>query len=376
VTLPARIAVALAALLALAIAPGADARRSVPRPFMGVNWDDTIAHKAPESLQAQQFPRMAAAGAEGVRVAFSWARAQPQPGDDSIDLSASDRFVALASARRVRVLPDVILAPDWARLLQRYPQSPPRDPRDFRPYVRAIVLRYGPHGTFWNEHPELPRLPIRQWQFWNEPHLPFQWTLPHGYDWRKTYTDQLHVFHDAVKAADPKAKVVLGGLTNESWKYLNQLYKAGAGRWFDIAAVHPYTRKPEGVLEIVRRFRTVMKRHHQNRKPVWITEFGLPASRGHEKTKNHLQTNDKGMASFLSQAYALLARNRHRSLVRVSRAYWYTWASKYKGDIFTYSGLFKYRPKHRLVEKPAYRAFVRIARRLEGCTKGRSGRCR
>jgi len=310
---------------------------------------------------------------ETVRTAFSWAYAQRDP--DVIDLSATDRFMEMASARRMRVLPDIILAPDWIRR-SPHPQAPPKDVRYMRDYLQALVRRYGPNGTFWAEHPELPRLPIREWQYWNEAHLPYQFTLGPGQDWREIYTRQLAFFHRTVKKADPKAKIVLGGLTNESWKYLAQLYRAGAGRWFDIATVHPYTKHPKGVLTIVRRFRAVMKRRHQSHKPVWITEFGRPASRGRSSSKNDLQTTDRGMARFLTEAYALLAKNRRKPGIRVARAYWYTWASAYRGDIFRYSGLFRYRPRGKVVEKPAFRAYVRTARRLEGCRKRRSGRCR
>lgn len=373
--MPARAAFAVAALLVLAAAPAAEAKRSVPPRFMGVSWDGAIAHSAPRSLQARQFPRMAAAGVETVRVAFSWSRAQPVYGEP-IDLSATDRIVALAAARRIRVFPHLILAPQWIRM-SSHPQAPARDPHAFVPYVRALVNRYGPNGTFWGEHPELPWLPIRHWQFWNEPHLPYQWTLKPGLDWRTTYTEQLRVFHAAVKAADPKAKVVLGGLTNRSWVYLRQLYKAGAGRWFDIAAVHPYTRKPEGVITIVRRFRKVMRSHRQNRKPVWATEMGLPAARGRAGSRNSLQTTDNGMARWLAGAYGQLAKHRRRSLVRVGRAYWYTWASSYRGkNMFSYAGLFRHRTGGKTSERRAYRSYVRTARRLEGCVKGRSGRCR
>ena len=33
---------------------------------------------------------------------------------------------------------------------------------------RALVGRYGPAGSLWAERPELPRIPIRAWQVFNE----------------------------------------------------------------------------------------------------------------------------------------------------------------------------------------------------------------
>jgi hypothetical protein len=373
VTPPARIATALAALLVLALAPApADAKRSVPEQFMGMNWDGDIAD-APEATQRRQFPRMAAAGVESLRVGFHWAFAQPAE-NGPIDLARTDALMRMASEHRIRVQPIVILAPEWARMT-REPLSPPKDPQLIVPYTQALIARYGSKGSFWTENPTLPRLPITTWQYWNEPHLPYQWTLPPGPKWQPTYVDHLRVFYATVKEADPGAKVVLGAITNESWKYLEQLYKAGAGRFFDIATFHPYTAKEGGVVRIAQRFRAVMKRHNQARKPVWITEVGLPASRGRHPSDNRLQTTDKGMAKFLTATYADVAANRRKRSVRVTRVYWYTWASEYRGDLFRFTGLSRYRTGGEEQRKPAYGAYVRIARKLQGCTKTTAGRC-
>ena len=38
-------------------------------------------------------------------------------------------------------------------------------------YVREVVGRYGVGGTFWSDHPELPELPMREWEVGNEPNL-------------------------------------------------------------------------------------------------------------------------------------------------------------------------------------------------------------
>jgi hypothetical protein len=359
--------------MAAAPADGEAAKRKVPQNFVGVVWDGPI-RAAPEDLQAAQFPRMAAAGVETVRVAFHWSDAQPQE-NGPIDFTETDRIVGLAAARRIQVQPHVILAPEWARA-EPYPLAPPLEPEMFRSYVQALVVRYGRTGTFWLEHPELPRVPIRDWQFWNEPHLWFMWSIPEWAEWSTSYLDHLKVFHDAVKTADPQAKVVLGGLTNESWKYMRRLYKVGAKRYFDIATVHPYTRKAEGVPEIVRRFRAVMRKNGDGRKPLWVTELGLPASQGRIKSKSALQTTDRGMASFLRDSYLEVAKRLRRPAFGATRVYWYTWASEYEGPVFRFAGLFRYRGSGTPRERPAFKALVRTARELEGCAKTVSGRCR
>jgi hypothetical protein len=379
VTPLAKIAAVVAVLTAVPAVAAADsqaAKRRVPQNFVGATWDGPI-RSAPDATQRRQFPKMAAAGTETMRVAFHWSSAQPER-DAPFDLSESDRLVELASARRIQVFPHIIVAPTWNRWdLSEEPLAPPSEPELLRPYMKALIERYGPRGSFWDEHPELPRLPIRHWQFWNEPHLPYQWTIPDDVGWAESYAWELRYFHQGVKENDPGAKVVLGGLTNASWIFLDELYEHDIKAYFDVAAVHPYTQRASGVVEIVRRFRRVMKRHGDAGKELFVTELGLPASRGRSKSSNKLQTTPRGMARFLSDSYAALARARRRRATRVSRVYWYTWASRYRGDIFTYTGLFRYRrgePKP--AKRPAFRAFVRSSRELEGCRKSASGRCR
>jgi hypothetical protein len=377
VTASPRIGALLAALslLALALPAGADARRSVPQRFIGTSLDGALA-SVDDPNQDAQFARMAAGGVETLRVAFSWSRAQPSE-DGPIDLSATDRIVERASARNMEVLPHVIVAPNWNRWKGSSAEfAPPEDPSLLQPLMTALIGRYGPRGTFWSDHPELPRLPIRQWQFWNEPELPFQWTLPKGDSWSESYTWELKYFYAAVKSNDPGAKVVLGGLTNQSWVALRDLYREGIHGYYDIAAIHPYTVQPAGVVELVRRFRAVMNHWHDGGKTLYVTELGLPASRGHAPSRNTLQTTDSGMARFLERTYAALARARRKRSTRVSRVYWYTWSSPYSGDFFGYAGLFKYRGDGEPEARPAFSAYVRNARRMEGCRKTETGVCR
>ena len=356
-------------IVLLALAPAAEARKA-PRLFMGVNWDSAIS-RAPAEMQAAQFPKMGSAGVETMRTAFLWAAAQPEE-NGPVDLSGTDALVGQAAARHIEVFPHIITAPDWARLTPS-PMAPPSDPHLFESYVGTLVARYGTTGSFWTEHPELPRMPIRYWQFWNEPHLPFQWDLPKSREkeWPESYVDQLDVFYKTVKSHDPSAKVVLAGLANTSWDYLDALYRAGAAGKFDIAAIHPYTAKPSGVVRLLGKFRAVMKNRHDAGKPVWVTELGLPSSQGRVRSKNTLQTTPRGMARYLSASYEALRK-------RVPRVYWYTWASEYRStDIFRFTGLFRYRKGDaRLTVQPAFRSFVKTARRMEGCVKTAAGVCR
>lgn len=370
-----RIATAVAAIVAVLVsAAPAAAQRDVPQNFYGVNYDADIA-RAPAAVQDQQFPAQARSGVETTRVVFSWNRAQPTK-SGQLEWAEIDAMVSRATRHGIELLPVVIEAPAWARLNPDSYHSPPGNPRYLARFFRLLIKRYGPRGNYWDENPGLPKRPLRTWQVWNEPHLRYQWDTRK--DWRKTYGQQLRWSYKAIKRADRRAKVVMAALSNRSWEYLGQLYRYGRVRGsFDIAAMHPYTRTPRGVIALTRRFRTIMRRKRDGRKRLWITELGLPASKGKEGSRNLLQTTDEGMARFLSSSVAkLIARRRSRN-IRVSRVYWYSWASTYTGDIFRYSGLRRYDPSdHSLEDKPAYSTYVRSARKHQGCEKTETAVCR
>jgi hypothetical protein len=375
----ATLAWALIAALLLAFAvPASAAKRTVPQSFFGVNWDGDIADPSlPEGFVQQQFATMAAAGVETLRTNFFWGHDQPSRGGP-IDHASTDRIVIQAIAHGIDVLPVVIVAPAWARDNPAQPFSPPRDPRRYADYLTSLIQRYGPRGTFWAEHPELPKRPLRRWQIWNEPHLPFQWTVRTKVDWASTYGTLLRVAYRAAKKADPGSRIVLAGLANSSYQYLGDLYRRGRIKGnYDIAALHPYTATPQGVSTLIGRFRDVMRAGGDGRKPLWITELGLPASVGHTDGSNYLETDDKGMARFLQGAYARIVRSRTKARYDVDRVYWYTWASSYCCEQFRYTGLFQYDPSTaELTAKPAYAAYQRSARKYQGCTKTETGACR
>lgn len=80
---------------------------------------------------------------------------------------------------------------------------------------------------------------LRFFEVWNEPNI-------HGYN-GTSYAPYLKGCYQAVKAANPHAQVLIGGLSyayqgsnTSPISFMNQLYAAGGGPYFDIANVHPY----------------------------------------------------------------------------------------------------------------------------------------
>ena len=372
-----RLAILLAAAVALLVAlpASASAQRAVPPLFYGVNWDGEIELNAPETLRDSENARMAKSGVESKRVVFEWMRAQKRRGG-AFNHMKTDRAVRHAVNHGIDVLPVVILAPKWARQYPDVAHSPPRSWTDYGRYLTALVQRYGPEGSFWVENPLLPKRPIRQWQIWNEPHLQYQWSIPTGVDYAPGYGKLLRGSYKTLKAADPGATVVLAGISNESWKYLDHMYRKGRIKGaFDVAALHPYTSKPDGIITLVKRFRIVMRRNGNGSMPLWVTELGLPASKGRIDSQNKLQTTDEGMGDYLTRAFKLLVKNQSSSLANVQRVYWYNWASVYCCEQFRFTGLMKYDNKATTTPMPALEDYVASARRYQGCVKDDKAQC-
>jgi hypothetical protein len=367
----------LVAAALLAAVPSAQAApRRVPQGFFGVVWDGPLTD-APASLQETQWDAMASSGVEAVRPVFFWSDAQGSPGA-AFDFSVTDRLVGLAAVRGLPLLPVVQYAPRWARAYPSHSTSPPRRNSQYAAYLEALVRRYGPNGSYWAENPALPRLPLREWQIWNEPHLRTYWDAPprSRYGHPRGYVRLLKAAHDAIKRADPGARVVLAGLTQSAWDQLAILYRHGLRRYFDVATIQTFPQTAHRALRAARLFRRAMNRAGDRRKPMYMTEISWPASKGHTKgIPFQRQETPRGMARRLSEAYSLLARSRRK--LRLTHVYWYTWASPYGrgGSIFRYAGLQEYSGGS-LIAQPALDAYRRSAERFEGCAKDERARCR
>ncbi|MDQ3936511.1 MAG: hypothetical protein M3340_17965 [Actinomycetota bacterium] len=372
-------------LAALGAAPAEAAGRAVPHGFYGVIW---ASEDAPTDAQDQAWDKLAAGGVESVRAVFNWNLAQ-QERDGAIRWQRTDRVVAAAAARRMSVMPTVMYVPRWAKQYPEISQSPPLDGSGFAAYGRfmgELVKRYGPGGSFWAEHPELAPRPIRHWQIWNEPHLSDHW-------WRESkswvskeagrYGALVRTAYRAVRAVDKGGRIVLAGLTNDSWNKLAEAYRhAGVRGYFHVAALHMFPSKWRDTAVIVRRFRRALDARGGAKVPIWVTEMTWPASKGRASVPpwadtpyyRNFITTEKGAAARLKSAYRLLGQRSFRTRNRLQRVTWFTALSTYRDDyLWNYCGLLD---QSGVRETPAYTAFRASARRDQGCTKDARGACR
>ena len=380
-----KLAAAMAATAVLALAASSASAR-VPQGFVGMNGDLSLFDSHVDL--AHQLDRMVASGVQTVRLPFDWSAAQPYEhmsdvppdqvsqfqdvGGVPTRFGVTDKIVALTAARRLALLPVVIYAPQWDAEHPNDLASPPSSAAPYGAFLKALVGRYGPHGTFWSSNPSLEPMPITAWQVWNEPNLPDHWSDQPGI--RSTasvpaYVRLLRAAHDALKAADPRATVVLAGLPDYSWEYLAAIYKVrGARGLFDEVAIHPYTGTASGVIELLGRARGVMNKAGDRRKPILASEIGWPSSQGEPgQTPPQISfgTTQEGQAKRLARLLSLIDRSR-RSLVLAGFDY-YTWMGFEPGSIaFDYAGLSRL-TKGRVYAKPALATFTRGALSLEGC---------
>jgi len=330
----------------------------------------------------QQMALAVHSGVQSLRVAVHWPAVQPYRSFAEVPVAARgqfvsvggvptrfadlDRLVGAAAAHGLSLLPVVEDTPGWDALRRGDPASPPKSPAPYAALLTALVGRYGPSGTFWPAHPHIPRLPVRMWQIWNEPHFADHWSVQ---PFAPSYVALLAAAHAAVKAADPGAQVVLAGLADFSWQYLEQIYRVpGARHLFDAVAIHPYTAQPRGVIVILQRARAVMNQFGDSGKPMLATEITWPSSQGKAPPQFGVSTTEGQQAQRLSQVLPLLTATRAR--LGLEGFYWYTWLGNESPGIppyaFDYAGLLKY-VRGAITPKPALAAFTQWALAIEGC---------
>jgi hypothetical protein len=381
-----RAALALVAVLAVAASSAHAATRKVPHGFFGVNSSGNI-EVAPSSIWSAQWDKLASGGAESVRVLFNWDIAAKHKGAP-IDWSRNDSIVRYAVAHGMDILPVVEYAPPWAKLYKDQVSSPPKGTANYTAFLRKLIQRYGPQGTFWTLNPLLPKKPLRQWQIWNEPEIAFHWyRKPFTRKWQpkdaKQYVALLKASYKTIHATDPGAKVVLAALSIDSWRSLDKLYRwANLGKSFDVATLQGYAGKPDFIVTLLQRFRDVLNHHGAIKIPLYLTEITWPAAKGkaHPRyTTGYMSgflTNQSGQASRLARAYKLLVDPKLRKSMKLQRAFWYISATSYTGrNEFDYSGLLKFTSSS-IKAVPAYGAYQKAARAAEGCAKGTNGNCR
>jgi hypothetical protein len=355
------VALSLAAALVLALANVGSSSAATPKGFFGV---------APQTpLFPKDVEYMKAGGIETVRVAFPWSAIQPtQKG--GYDWSVVDPTIEVVAAGGLEVLPFLAGTPKWLGKTTTLPVNNAKQRAAWVAFLKAAVKRYGPGGEFWREHkqeginyePAIPTAkPVRTWQIWNEANF-FYFAYPVS---PQRYAKLLKLSSQAIKSAQPGAKILLTGLFGEPKErglrgmlasdFLVGLYRVpGIKAYFDSIALHPYaidTEQLEGMVEAAHEV-TVENR---DRPGLYITEMGWGSQNNFQQVA--FEQGIRGQARELKGAYKFLLDNQRR--LNVKQAHWFSWKDAPLLCNFCDSvGFFRQGPKFQ--PKPAWNAFVRI----------------
>jgi hypothetical protein len=242
-------------------------------------WEDD----APQSFDVAA---AASTGAAWIRIDVQWNVVQAK-GPTSWNWHAFDTMVRKSEQAGLKVMAVLSWTPDWANG-GRGMYAAPSDPSAFAKFAAAAAERYGPGGPGGTH--------VRWWEIWNEPNNPIYWT---GAPNAPAYVALLEPTFSAIKARDPGATVITGGLapngdlnadpTNPMHpiNYLKAMYAAGAHGSFDAVGHHPYAPNKGPLVDTpgadgwnsflyTETIHQVMQAHGDGAKKIWGTETGLP----------------------------------------------------------------------------------------------------
>lgn len=205
-----------------------------------------------------------------IRVEMPWAQFQPTSATSFAQrtITASDRLVEDAAKDHIGVIALVDRTPCWASTAPALVMSacvpgrsigqayawPPREAAAFGAFTGWLAKRYGNN--------------LAAIEVWNEPDQSNQHFLA-GPEKPAQYAKLLRAAYPAIKQADSQITVLAGSLVGSNGTFLNALYAAGIGGYYDGISVHFYNL----TLGSLRAFREVQLAHH-DRTPLWLDEFG------------------------------------------------------------------------------------------------------
>lgn len=251
---------------AVAVVVCATSGRSAPLTF-------GVTSSASDAAAAQRL-RLLGDGVAVVRSDASWNALEPRPGQ--FDFSATDRLVSVLAAAGKRWYPMLGYTTPWAARLPGNLFSGPRDPADYGRYVTQVARRYGRAGSFWAEHPELPRRPVTDYEIWNEPNNPTFLTSASPREYAQLYSAAA----PAILAVDPQARVVFGAALQSAVDGVAFIDDAlmhvtpGLRRTIRTVAWHPYLASGPGTYEHLARLHRVWNRWLTGPPDIQISEIG------------------------------------------------------------------------------------------------------
>jgi hypothetical protein len=241
------------------------------------------------------------AGGEVTRLGMDWRSLEPAR--DAYRFEQYDSIYRALMRRGIKPLWIVLFAPTWAR-----------DPGT----ACSGDCRYPPGRAAEGEWDELLALIARRYprsagiELWNEPNLVAFWQ-PRPDPVR--YARLLRRGYRAIKRANPRMKVALGGLSNRQTSdagnlslpdFLDRIYEQGAAGHMDAISFHPYpaVRTDPVMARSVLQVLEAKERHGDAVTSLWVSELGATTA----GTDPSLRWSEQQQADTLVDAYEKLRR--------------------------------------------------------------------
>ncbi len=168
-------------------------------------------------------------------------------------------------------------------------------------FVFYTVERYRPGGILAKQQGWSRQTGIRYWEVWNEPDYDLFWqgTV-------EEYYRLLEVAYKSIKAADPEATVILGGLAfYDKPDWLATLLRQAGGdpsqAYFDVLSFHHYLNIYNSE-RLILQTRTTLATFGLAHVPIWITESGVSVWDDYPATTYSVSADEPFRATMPEQA--------------------------------------------------------------------------
>jgi polysaccharide biosynthesis protein PslG len=352
-----------AAVLILALAAlGPAAASAAANDFAGIVAPDLYAGSP--SYREKAFTDQQALGIGVIRQTLDWASIEYAPGQ--YDLTLFDNFVLQAAQHNLTVFPILFDPPPfWSSKPKRHAKHGTYFPKNLPAmgaFATVVAQRYGRGGSFWNDHPGVPALPMTAYQIWNEPNLAaYSPPKPSA----KKYVAMLKATGPAIKAVDPNAEIVTAGLPDSRlskpnlYSFIKQMYRAGAKGTFDTIGINPYAPTAKGLISKLKRIRSIMASFGDAGASMRVTELGW----SDVGPRSPFRVGKSGQAKRIAQAVAALKRNAAR--LKLLGFFYFAWRdTPAYGGFHDFWGLHTGLLRKNGTRKPAYAAFKKAVAAL------------
>ena len=247
--------------------------------YLGQRWPSSEMEKPADIAQA--------IGIKWMRDEFNWGHVEPEKG--KWNWERFDAAVETATTHGISIFGLLCYWAPWAK-----PHTE-EGIRDYCNYVRTVVGRY--------------KHQVKHWEIWNEPNI-FFWTGT-----VEQYAELLKAAYDAVKEADPEAKVIGCCTAGTDLNFIEKVFQLGGFDKMDILSIHPYrypgTPEETDFIGELKRADALVRKYGAP-KEIWLTEIGWPT---------HVGSNGAGE----TKQAAMIVRTYIQAIVSgvVQKTFWY-----------------------------------------------------